>query len=178
MASSATGIACSSPTTLQALKQKHFQAVGDTRLVSPPSPVSFFVCYREVLAAIKLFPPGSSAGPDGFRPQHLKDMLDADSPDPQFSPLLSALASFSNLVLEGRTPLSVRPFFFGARLLALDKEEGSETHCHWVYSSVFGSKIASFRVVEEVSAFLSPCQLGVGVKGGIEAACISVTYII
>ena len=30
----------------------------------------------QVLAAIKSFPPGSSGGSDGLRPQHLKDMTD------------------------------------------------------------------------------------------------------
>lgn len=38
--------------------------------------------------------------------------------------LLSALAQFVSLVLAGKTPLSIIPFFFGASLTALTKKEG------------------------------------------------------
>ena len=73
---------------------------------------------------IASFPAGSSAGPDGLRPQHLKDMLAEGPSDASLSPLLIALTSFCNLVLEGKTPVSVHPIFFGARLTALKKSDG------------------------------------------------------
>ena len=38
--------------------------------------------------------------------------------------LTSALARFVSLVLEGKIPLTIRPFFFGASLTALTKEGG------------------------------------------------------
>ena len=55
-------------------------------------------------------------------PQHLKDMI--ATINGEHSPLLYSLASFSILVLEGRVPLSVRPFIFGANLVALEKKAG------------------------------------------------------
>ena len=71
--------------------------------------------------AIQSFPKSSAGGPDGLRPQHLKDMLsERGSQDI----LLLALTSFVQLVLEGRIPATVRPFFFGANLTALSKEQG------------------------------------------------------
>ena len=85
--------------------------------------------------------------------------------------LLSALASFLSLVLSGRTPLSIRPYFFGANLCALEKKDGG------VRPIVVGctlrrlaAKVASGKVLEDMGALLTPRQLGFGVKGGVEAA--------
>ena len=80
------------------------------------------VSAEDVAQAIWSFQNGSAGGPDGLRPQHLKDMTTssiAEAPS-----LLSALASFSNLVLEGKTLPAIRPFLFGATLVALDKKGG------------------------------------------------------
>uniref|UniRef100_A0A1X7UQU8 Reverse transcriptase domain-containing protein n=1 Tax=Amphimedon queenslandica TaxID=400682 RepID=A0A1X7UQU8_AMPQE len=99
--------------------------------------------------------PGSSGGPDGLCPQHLKDMVASLPPDSPHSPFLSALAAFSSLIFEGRVPPTVRSDFFGARLIALNKRGGG---------------IACFRVSEEMADLFSPLQWGFGVKGGIEAA--------
>ena len=114
---------------------------------------------------------GSSGGPDNLRPQHLKDMLSSESVLPGQSRLLSSLAAFSSLVIEGKTPTSVRPFFFGARLIALEKSNGG------IRPIAVGctlrrlvAKIACSSVSKEMSDYLSPCQIGFGVKGGIEAA--------
>ena len=53
----------------------------------------------------------SAGGPDGLRPQHLKDMIGpvANSSSQVFLP---ALASFAELVLNGYTPTSIRPYFW------------------------------------------------------------------
>ena len=65
---------------------------------------------EEIINVIRSFPNGSAGGPDGLRPQHLKDMIRPTTA------LVSALAQFVTLVLAGKTPLSIRPFFFGASL--------------------------------------------------------------
>lgn len=87
------------------------------------------------------------------------------------SPLLQSLASFSTLVLEGRVPLAIRPFFFGASLVALEKKSGG------VRPIAVGctlrrlvAKIACQMVVEDMADLLSPRQLGYGVRNGAEAA--------
>jgi len=74
-----------------------------------------------VRAAIQSFPNGSAAGPDGLRPQHLKDLLLGAPDDNQ---LLSAVTDLTNLLLEGKTPPSVRVALFGANLLAIRKNNG------------------------------------------------------
>ena len=91
--------------------------------------------------------------------------------DVEDSPLISTLIAFCTLVLEGRTPEEVRPFFFGASLVALEKKSGGVrpiavgcTLRHLV------AKVAGFMVAEDMAALLAPQQLGYGVKGGADAA--------
>jgi hypothetical protein len=67
--------------TTAALRTKHpAQAVTDA---PPPIPTgnSECLCLQEsdLLATIKTFVPGSAGGPDGLRPQHLKDMTGASA---------------------------------------------------------------------------------------------------
>ena len=102
--------------TFQALSDKHPPRTIDYSLPDPPqapSSDSFpAVSNWEVFHAIKPFPLGSAGGPDGLRPQHLKDIMSARPADPSVSPFLSALASFVSLVLEGRFPRSVLSLLF------------------------------------------------------------------
>ena len=66
------------------------------------------------------FPAGSSSGgPDGLRPQHIRDSIMCREAG---TDLLGALTAFVNLVLSGRCPEEVTPVFFGGRLLALNKK--------------------------------------------------------
>ena len=87
------------------------------------------------------------------------------------SPLLTSLAAFSTMVLEGKTPPSVRPYFFGASLIALEKKGGGIRPI-----AVGGTlrrlvaKIAGYVVKEDMASLLAPKQLGYGIKGGVEAA--------
>ena len=71
--------------------------------------------------SVQLFPSSSAAGPDGLRPQHLKDLLVGA---PNNSQLLVAVTYLTNLLLEGKTPSSVRSSLFGASLLAIRKKNG------------------------------------------------------
>jgi len=57
-----------------------------------------------VRAAVVSFSNGSAGGPNGLRPQHIKDLVsEVDSN----GPLLDNITLFLNIILEGRTPLSV-----------------------------------------------------------------------
>jgi len=94
-----------------------------------------------------------------------------NSSNVEVSSLLTALASFSTLVLEGKTSPAIRPFLFGATLVALDKNGGG------VRPIAIGctlhrlvAKIAGAKVVNNVSNLLTPRQLGYGIIGGAEAA--------
>ena len=111
--------------TFAALQLKHPPPHPDSSIPPlPQDPVAptLSVSVDEVAKAIRSFPNGSAGRPDGLIPQHLKD-LTCPSSEGGVHALLSALAAFLSLVLSGGTPLSIRPYFFGANLLALEKKD-------------------------------------------------------
>ena len=172
LASSEDTLADFSDNTFTALQAKHPLPHPDCSILPVPLVSSGYleVTAGAVVRAIKSFPNSSAGGFDRLRPQHLKDLLTVVG-DVEDSPLISALIAFCTLVLEGRTPEEVRPFFFGASLVALQKKSGG------VRPIAVGctlrrlvAKVAGFMVVEDMAALLAPRQLGYGVKGGAEAA--------
>ena len=107
---------------LQKLQEKHPPASGrldDLPDINPESALS--VTEIEVRQAVLSFPAGSSGGPDGMRPQHLKDMMLCRESGTDF---LAALTGFTNVVLAGLCPKEATLFFFGGRLLAMNKKSG------------------------------------------------------
>ena len=68
-------------------------------------------------------------------------------------------------------PDEIRPTFFGARLIALNKKDGGiRPIAVGCTMRRLTSKLASCRVTHKLADYLSPLQLGVGVSGGVEAA--------
>ena len=155
--------------TYTALKSKHPLAHPETCIPPHPTDVStedLEVTASDIIRAIRSFPNGSAGGLDKLHPQHLKDMLQSIGDDSE-SPLLSALVNFCLLVLRGDTPVEVRPFFFGASLVALKKK------CGGVRPIAVGctlrrlvAEVTDKLVVEKMALLLSPHQLGYGVRGG------------
>ena len=114
------------------------------------------------------FPAGSSGGPDGLRPQHLKDLVNCREAGPD---LLSALTAFINMTLAGHCPADVAPIFFGGRLIALNKKSGGiRPIAIGLVLRRLASKCANAFGVARLTTYLSPRQLGVGTAGGCEAA--------
>jgi len=81
------------------------------------------------------------------------------------------LADFTNTVLSGKVPITVRPVFCGASLCALSKKDGG------IRPIAVGctlrrlvAKVACSAVRDRVTQRLAPLQLGFGVKQGAEAA--------
>ena len=103
-----------SESALTALQGKHPTPHPNTSIPPFPGlpPLLSVVSLEEVSRAIMSFPNGSAGSPDGLRPQHLKDMIGHSANSGGHS-LLTALAAFVTLVLEGRTPSSVHPYFLG-----------------------------------------------------------------
>jgi hypothetical protein len=62
--------------TLDALRRRHPAAPADRcNLPNSSTYPAMQTTEHDVLKAIRSFPTGSSAGPDGLRPQHLLDMI-------------------------------------------------------------------------------------------------------
>ena len=138
---------------------------------SLPDPGDFpalAVSQAEITSAIRSFPAGSGGGSDGFRPQHLVDLLTCKESGLE---LASRLTDFVNLLLEGKCPECIRRILFGGNLIALRKKDGGirpiAVGCYWCR---LASKAANNRVMQSLAEYFSPLQLGVGVSGGCEAA--------
>ena len=119
--------------------------------------------------AVRTFPPGSTGGPDGISPQHLKDMLTLA--DGEIGPLHIELCNFVNVLLNGETPEEVNQIIYGGRLLALEKKGGGVRPIAVGYTwRRLAAKCANSYIIEKMASLFAPIQLGVGVSGGCEAA--------
>ena len=175
----AVRLACSKDTfappncsTIKALESKHPPPHPDTSIPSIPAEVgsTLEVSQSDVLQALLSFPKGSAGGPDCLCPQHLGDMTSKSVTDGG-QLLLQALTAFVNFVLSGRVHVNIRPSFFGATLLGLNKRDGG------IRPIAIGctlrrlvAKVASRRVVSQMETILSPLQLGYATPLGAEAA--------
>ena len=159
------------PTTAETfakLGPLHPPAPADRRPAPTTDTPPLQVSTAAVRAAIQSFPAGSAAGPDGLRPQHLKDLLMGSATD---NPLLVAITDLTNMLLQGKTPESVRGALFGANLLAIAKKTGGirPIAVGYVWRRLAG-KVACNQVKAASAALLAPRQLGFGISGGAEAA--------
>ena len=128
------------------------------------------VTAADVKAAIMTFPNGSAGGPDGLRPQHLKDMITSGGIGTDASQL-QTITDLINAMLAGRTPEAVEPVLFGGALTALLKKDGGvrPIAVGYVWRRIAG-KVACNRLTERSAALLAPRQLGFGVARGCESA--------
>jgi len=154
---------------LRKLQEKHPLATLDgSTLPLPQSDNILSVTELEVRKAVMSFPAGSSGGPDGLRPQHLKDLLNCREAG---SDLLTTLTAFVNMLLAGRCPSVVAPIFFGGRLIALNKKSGGIRPIAIGFTlRRLVSKCANTAGIARLVTYFQPRQLGVGTPGGCEAA--------
>ena len=100
-----------------ALELKHPQR--ETCSVPDPTDIDWFsISEFFVHKALMSFPNCSSAGLDSFLPQILKDLTPKSNGQTGLN-FLRALTSLLNVILEGKEPFELRPYFFGPKLIAL-----------------------------------------------------------
>ena len=160
--SSSDTIAPRDATTAAALGALHPSTPPDRR--PPPTTTSapMHVNSSAVKKAISSFPNGSAGGPDGLRPQHLKDLLIGAKDD---HPLLMKITELMNLVIEGLTPCHVLPILFGGSLTAITKKSGGirPIAVGYLWRRLSG-KLVCNHAAARMAALLSPRQLGFAVK--------------
>ena len=174
----AVRLACSEDTladhseaTLNALRLKHPSPHPDSHIVHHDSinPLPFPLDIETIMKAIVSFPNSSGGGFDGFLPQHLKD-LSSQSTGEGGQLLRGALVGLATFILEGRTPAAIRPYFFGANLIALRKKGGGvRPIAVGCTLRRLASKCASLHALKTISHLLAPHQLGFGIPRGVEA---------
>ena len=167
VASSDVSFAPTNSTTLDLLRDKHPPPRQPYSSIPPQdnNSIGMEVTSSDVNDAIRSFPPGSAGGPDGLRPQHLKDLLLSRSVMGA-THLLDAVTHFTNFVIK-----EARSYHFGASLVALNKSSGG------VRPIAVGcvlrrlvAKCASSAIRDEMGSHLAPLQLGFGTCLGAEAA--------
>ena len=115
-------------------------------------------------------PDGSRAELDGISPQILKD-LTAKSNGQTGLNFLRALTNLVNVILEGKVPFELRPYFFGAKLIALKKPDGRPRLI--AVGNTFrrlSAKCAKYHVFESRQARYGNRQVGLGTKRRAELA--------
>ena len=154
--------------TYQSVCDRHPHAPVD-RIPSPdPSKFPAAQFTEDVTATIRSFPTGSAGGPDGVRPQHLRDLTTNKETGPA---LVTSLTAFINLLMQGKCPSSVTPIFFGGRLFALQKKLGGIRPIAIGYSlRRLAAKCVNKYALNVLKDTFIPSQLGVGISGGCEAA--------
>ena len=155
--------------TFDALCSRHPpEPIDRCALPNPSSYPALQTTEGEVIKAIRSFPAGSSAGPDGLRPQHLLDLVNCQEAG---RALIAAITALINLLLEGRCPPDVTALLFGGKLFALSKKSGGVRPIAIGYTfRRLAAKCANSCAISLIRDKLLPLQLGVGIPGGCEAA--------
>ena len=151
--------------TLDALKSLH--PIEAPPPHNAPNPVQFPRPSRsEILKALQSFKRGSAAGISQLSPDHLKTLIHVPGPN-----VLDAIMPFITHIVEGTIPANARPYFMGARLVALKKRCGG---IRPIASGDTFRRIAAKVLCARHSKalgqeLLKGGQCGVGIPGGIEA---------
>jgi len=147
--------------SLNTLQQNHSQA---------PDAGTSSICIStdQIRAAISSFPHGSGAGPDGLRPQHLKDCISITAGDANTS-LLTSLTELVNYLANGHLPTDLRPFLYGAQLHGLCKSNGDlrpiAVGCTY---RLLITKVCLRLFIPRLCNLLLPSQVGVGTPWGVK----------
>jgi hypothetical protein len=116
---------------LDALRRRHPSAPVDQRNLPNISTYSALQTNEDdIIKAIQSFPVGSSAGPDGLRPQHLLDLIKCLEAG---NTLVTAITKLIILLLDGRCPSDVAAVLFGGlTFCAQQKVWRCKAHCDWL----------------------------------------------
>ena len=152
-----------------ALKLKHTQR--ETCCVPDPTDIDGFSTSEFIVhKAFMSFPNGSSAGLNDISPHVLKN-LTSKSNGQTGTNFLRALTIFVNVILERKVPFELRPYFFGAKLIALKKPDGGLRPI--AVGNTFrrlSAKGASYNVFETRQTRYGSRRVVVGTKRGAELA--------
>ena len=121
--------------------------------------------------ALMSFPNVSSADLDGISAQFFLKKLTAKSNGQTGLNFLKTLTNLVNVILEGKVPFELRPYFFGAKPIALKRPDGGlrpiavGNTVRWL-----SAKCTGYHVFESRQARYGCRQVGVGTKRGAELA--------
>ena len=134
---------------------------------------SFFVTAFDLYKTRMSFPNGSAAGPDKIVPQIFQDLVSKSNGSAGLS-FLKSLTKLINLIGDGKIPVPLRTFLFGAKLIALIKRDGGLRPIA-IGNKLrrIASKCAGSKALSERHNFFGNVQVGCGTKRGAEIAAHS-----
>ena len=137
----------------------------------PDLPPAITVTAQSVFQVLKAFPKGSSPGGFQLQAQHLLDAVSGFTA-PAAQECLHQLTRLINFLLSGQASRLVAPWLCGAPITALHKKNGGVRPiavCETIRRLV--SCVCCLSVKDNLpDLFLPYGQVGVGIKGGLEAA--------
>jgi len=157
------------PAALQELQDRH-PAAELPPSSDCPQP-SLVVDEEAVMNALRSFPRGSSPGGSKLRAQHLADAISGTTA-PAAADCQAELTRFVNLLLSGRADHRTAPWLVGAPVIGLLKPEGGlrPIAVGEVLRRLVGRVSCAAARSRLPDLFLPYGQVGVGVRGGLEAA--------
>lgn len=166
-------VAAISDDVRDSLKAKHPEALPAGPQVSPIHKSLATPDLKELRQALNTFSNASSAGMDGLRPRHLKEMLSWDGDNG----MALALTRFIGRVLNGTLPDFILPYFYGATLTPfLKKSGGLRPIACGLSLRRLATKIILRRFNQSINTRLLPRQLGCGVSHGCEGIIHAVRH--
>ena len=161
----------------QKLLSKHHQR-AKFAAPNPQNLNSFFVTGLDLYKAIMSIPNGSAAGPDKIVPEIFQDLVSRSNCSAGLN-FLKSLTKLINLIGDGKIPEPLRPFFFGAKLIALIKIDGGLRPIA-IGNTLrrIASKCAGSKALSERQNFFGNVQVGCGTKRGAKIAAHSFRNVI
>ena len=159
----------SNTSALVDLQSRHPQNPLPTPLSNYPATLS--VSPEMISSCLSSFPKGSSPGSSNFRIQHLFEPI-CHSWAPASQECLHSLTLWLNHLLSGKAHPLLAPWLCGAPLTALHKkcQQGFRPIAVGEIFRRLTSKICCQHIKTNLPQFFIPHgQLGVGIKGGLEA---------
>ena len=157
------GLAPESEETVSKLKFKHPARRSDPHYQPPAAgDTGLILDQHTLMQAIRKAPRGSSAGPSGWRYEHLKCLIGINE-------TADLLSSACNSIAQGHLPEETIQLLSSSRLIALPKKSNDVRPI--AIGEVFRritAKTICMQKREDFSAFFAPIQNGVAIKGGSE----------
>ena len=125
---------------------------------------------KKAIRSLRLFSGGCCGGIDGLRPVHLLDLVAVSTAEAGLH-LRRSTTNLTNKILRGDVSDYAVKLLFSSNLTALRKKDGGIRPL--AVGNVFRrleAKAGCYAVSRAVSHELLPTQLGISVRGGVEAA--------
>lgn len=164
-----SGLAQNNQATLKEMQAKHPTPPSQSTFQPQTDTLQISFSKEQVVKAVRTFKRGTCPGPSGLRPEHLQVITKSAAPN-RSDKFGDSLTKLVNTCTAGKVPVQVAPYLAGAKLFAANKKDGGKRPiAPGNLIRRLTSKCCNTAMAERAVALFGPHQLGVGVRGGLEA---------